>query len=347
MMTFIDKILNEWAFRCHNGIVDIYNPEKLNILNEIFIEEGIYIKDNNVIFTISNGINDLLHINLKNNIIKGVNVFYSMDYNQDYPKGSEIKDLADKIKYLNLTNEEKEKLYNIISKDINNVFSRNFKPKTVYYLESSAPLSKTIGDIIKDNYSDIEVLPLKKIEFPSWEDMLISDYKDKIKSKDILQMVENIAKDMWKNNKGVIRSSKTITSSIRDYFKPKYNLEDILEKEKIMFVDDNIQTGTDFKSISDKFFNIPALGFYAAIRINIGGSKSTQASKILKTIMLPFKFKREDLLQLKNNIAVKNTHPDIKILISKGYVDKIPSTVPNKGIYYIFKNNNLKIDDLI
>jgi hypothetical protein len=37
-MTAIDKILNEWSFRCHDGIVDINNPIKISILNEILEE---------------------------------------------------------------------------------------------------------------------------------------------------------------------------------------------------------------------------------------------------------------------------------------------------------------------
>ena len=40
-MEVIDKILNEWSFRCHDGIVDMNNPKKIAILNEILIEEGI------------------------------------------------------------------------------------------------------------------------------------------------------------------------------------------------------------------------------------------------------------------------------------------------------------------
>jgi hypothetical protein len=34
-MTVIDKILLEWSFRCHDGIVDLNDPIKLSILNEI------------------------------------------------------------------------------------------------------------------------------------------------------------------------------------------------------------------------------------------------------------------------------------------------------------------------
>ena len=37
-MTVIDKILQEWSFRCHDGIVDINDPKKRVILDEILIE---------------------------------------------------------------------------------------------------------------------------------------------------------------------------------------------------------------------------------------------------------------------------------------------------------------------
>lgn len=40
-MKVIDKILNEWSYRCHDGIVDLTNPDKVSILKEIMIEEGI------------------------------------------------------------------------------------------------------------------------------------------------------------------------------------------------------------------------------------------------------------------------------------------------------------------
>jgi len=40
-MEVIDKILNEWSYRCHDGIVDLNDPNKLPILKEIMIEEDI------------------------------------------------------------------------------------------------------------------------------------------------------------------------------------------------------------------------------------------------------------------------------------------------------------------
>jgi hypothetical protein len=40
-MTVIDKILNEWSFRCHDGVVDLNDPKKVRILKEILDENGI------------------------------------------------------------------------------------------------------------------------------------------------------------------------------------------------------------------------------------------------------------------------------------------------------------------
>ncbi len=44
-MTVIDKILNEWSFRCHDGIVDLNDPKKLRILKEILDENGISLNE--------------------------------------------------------------------------------------------------------------------------------------------------------------------------------------------------------------------------------------------------------------------------------------------------------------
>jgi hypothetical protein len=40
-MKVTDEILNEWSFRCHDGIVDLNDPKKLSILKEILDENGI------------------------------------------------------------------------------------------------------------------------------------------------------------------------------------------------------------------------------------------------------------------------------------------------------------------
>jgi hypothetical protein len=44
-MKVTDKILNEWSFRCHDGIVDLNDPKKLRILKEILDENSISLNE--------------------------------------------------------------------------------------------------------------------------------------------------------------------------------------------------------------------------------------------------------------------------------------------------------------
>jgi hypothetical protein len=44
-MKVTDEILNEWSFRCHDGIVDLNDPKKLRILKEILNENGISLNE--------------------------------------------------------------------------------------------------------------------------------------------------------------------------------------------------------------------------------------------------------------------------------------------------------------
>jgi hypothetical protein len=47
-MNVIDEILNEWSFRCYDGIVDLKDPKKLGILKEILDENNINIELNTI-----------------------------------------------------------------------------------------------------------------------------------------------------------------------------------------------------------------------------------------------------------------------------------------------------------
>jgi len=44
-MKVIDEILNEWSFRCHDGVVDLNDPKKVRILKEILDENGISLNE--------------------------------------------------------------------------------------------------------------------------------------------------------------------------------------------------------------------------------------------------------------------------------------------------------------
>jgi hypothetical protein len=44
-MIVTDEILNEWSFRCHDGVVDLNDPKKVRILKEILDENGISLNE--------------------------------------------------------------------------------------------------------------------------------------------------------------------------------------------------------------------------------------------------------------------------------------------------------------
>jgi hypothetical protein len=48
-MIVTDEILNEWSFRCHDGVVDLNDVKKLRILKEILDENGINLEEEEAI----------------------------------------------------------------------------------------------------------------------------------------------------------------------------------------------------------------------------------------------------------------------------------------------------------
>jgi len=66
-MTVIDQILNEWSFRCHDGIVDINDPKKKAILDEILKEFDLNETDLN---EVSSKYDETISLKLGGNIPK-------------------------------------------------------------------------------------------------------------------------------------------------------------------------------------------------------------------------------------------------------------------------------------
>ena len=172
--------------------------------------------------------------------------YYTFEYNPEYEDGKAIKKAADDIK--DLKNINKDELYNITLSSIRTLFSKTFTPDVVYYLGSSRGLSKFIAQVIQDNYPKIEILPLNKKTFPSWQNMLVDNYKELTLGPKQLTRAENAAKKMWNAEKGKIKSSG-YDVQMRKFFKSKYELEKILSREKMLFIDDNVQQGIDFSFI--------------------------------------------------------------------------------------------------
>jgi hypothetical protein len=91
-MKVIDKILNEWSFRCHDGIVDMNDPKKKAILEEIlkefnvnFLKEGQDEEDLTDIFKIIGNAGEISKTETFDILAK-----YTLDHYKDKP---EMQDL--------------------------------------------------------------------------------------------------------------------------------------------------------------------------------------------------------------------------------------------------------------
>jgi hypothetical protein len=97
-MKVIDKILLEWSFRCHDGIVDLNDPKKKAILDKILKEFNVNLKEEGEESTSNKSFDALLESkNLK-------------------------KETKDKVS-ANLSDDQKQKIANNASNDINRVIS--------------------------------------------------------------------------------------------------------------------------------------------------------------------------------------------------------------------------------
>ncbi len=112
-MNVIDKILEEWSFRCHDGIVDLNDPKKKDILESILKEYGI-------------------------NSLKEAD---EISTTKSFDQLIESKNLSRKTKdsvITSLSEVEKQKIANNASNDINKIIS---------FLNSNPELIKKTFDI--------------------------------------------------------------------------------------------------------------------------------------------------------------------------------------------------------
>jgi hypothetical protein len=100
-MTVIDNILNEWSFRCHDGVVDMNDPKKVKILQEILDKLGIDEE-------------------------KQARIFKKPTSNKSFNDLIETKNLSKKIKdtvITSLSEIEKQEIANNASNDISKIIS--------------------------------------------------------------------------------------------------------------------------------------------------------------------------------------------------------------------------------
>jgi hypothetical protein len=315
----------------------------IDIFKEL-VNEGVRRSEGVLKVSPQNNRNDLLLTTNGDTERQGNTIYYTFEYNPEYKNGEEVKLAADELKDLDNAgaNIDKVTLGQTISDSLSSFISRNFgeAPDVVYYLGSSKGLSGFIANIVKDKYPGIEVLPLNKKKFPSWEDMLVPNYKELIKSPTILKLAQDQAKELWDNNDKEIKSSQGITR-VRHYFKSKYELEKILSREKMLFVDDNVQQGIDFGHIADSLADVRKLMFYAAILLPREGAKTTKATQQEKQ---KFCFKNVDSKYFKTlkdskgnaSLYVSYAHPDFLMLRNTNKVEDTPQNLGGTS-YYKFK----------
>jgi hypothetical protein len=305
------------------------------------IVEGVSQRNGKISVHPYNNPDDLLLTADYNAIRKGNTVNYTFEYNPKYENPEEIKNVADKLKALD-SSIDQSKLKETIQTSLKSLFKQNFTPDVVYYLGSSQGLAEFIANVIQEEYPKAEVLPLNKKTFPSWENMLVDNYKELIKTPELLKLVQDTAQKMWYAEKGKIKSSGYLTK-VRDYFKPKYELEKIIARENMLFVDDNTQYGKDFAFIKQHLPDIKNILFYATILLPLSGATTTKASTQIKKSFIftttdPKYFKTIKDASGNRIFMVSSEHPQISDLKKELKIDDMPLKLP-MGQYYKFKPN--------
>ena len=92
-MKVIDKILNEWSFRCHDGIVDMNDPIKLSILNEVLEENNIANINESIELSFTNFENVIRKNHDPNNKVIGLEQLYKII--KDHPENEKLFNLIE------------------------------------------------------------------------------------------------------------------------------------------------------------------------------------------------------------------------------------------------------------
>jgi hypothetical protein len=119
-MTVTDEILNEWSFRCHDGIVDLNDPKKLRILKEILDELGIDEEKQARIFkkTSNKSFNDLIETKNLSKKIKDTVITSLSEIEKQEIANNASNDISKIISFLNNNSDIIKKTFDIKEKDM-------------------------------------------------------------------------------------------------------------------------------------------------------------------------------------------------------------------------------------
>ena len=151
-MKVIDKILNEWSFRCHDGIVDMNDPIKLSILNEVLVDYNLNEQEENIddkIKSIISSLKDEEKEKIYKVLVKTKNKINKVeDKDEENIKQSLVKkQIPDNVtEYIVLKAEDKNQI-NELNNLIDSISLRELKNKTDKNLREEAGNLNWINDI--------------------------------------------------------------------------------------------------------------------------------------------------------------------------------------------------------
>jgi len=326
-MKVIDEILNEWSFRCHDGIVDLNNPEKVKILFEI-LKEDI---DDDVLNALINTGDDIKLKVLKQ--LKKVNKEESNEL-EDKLKNKNLNDsitehislLAmkyglsdDLLDYLNSPNklslsdlENGNNLLDIIHEKTN--FNKNFIFKIIIYSSEEKGKGVGIGEIALAVFFDAEKVKKgdvkidgKLIELKGNEARFSGSGKGR--SGDISYLYEHLSKEYGIESK--INLASYISEIIKEHPEALDDINDKLNDiypntEDIKITSENINATLNKKYIAS-YVNNHKNDYYMLISNN-------SSSYILYTSETIIEAVGNKEISFKGNISKSNSYPQIYTL---------------------------------
>lgn len=205
----------------------------------------------------------------------------ALQYNPNRPDaGDAIKAAADRMKYFErLTPEEVRGLKGIAKEIAKGSDTRAGKLRDqydgIYYLHSSGDLGKEMASMLAQELGlpvdAYERIP--KYKAPTWRDLLLPEEElhalvdretkgDRARYDKLRREIDKVAQQYWQGaiERGEVdadgtefRSTKLSRPGFRRYFKSKYIVKQLLDKAtkplKILIVDDNVHSQTDFDHI--------------------------------------------------------------------------------------------------
>ena len=324
-MTVTDKILNEWSFRCHDGVVDLNDLRKVKILFEI-LEEDI---DDDILNALINTDDDVktkvlkqlqrigkednieLESILKKKELNDSIVEYISLLASKYGLSDELLDYLKSSDKLSLSNlEDGSNLLDIISSKTN--FNKDFISKIVFYTPTEGNKGLGIGEIALVLFFDAEKQKVgdvkmngKMIELKGTEARFPGNGKGR--SGDISYLYDSLSKKYGIESK--INLAAYISEIIKenpealDYINTELN-NIYPNTEDIKITSDNINNTLNKKYVASYVKSHPENDYYMLISRGLSNYILYTPESLIEAI-------GDGKILFKGNISKSNSFPQI------------------------------------